>query len=94
MIEKSNSRMWKTMRVLGAFTIVELMTVSNVPCGNAQNYVFALKKAGYIRRENKQKTGTRQGNYYTYRLIKNTGPKAPTMRVVIHDPNLEGQHVD
>jgi hypothetical protein len=87
-------RMWKAMRALGAFTIPELVTISEVPDGNARNYIFALRKAGYIRREHKQKNGTRQGNYYTYRLIKNTGPKAPTMRVVIHDPNLEGQHVD
>lgn len=87
--QRSKVRMWKAMRALGAFTLPELSTISGVLEGNVRNYLFALKQAGYIRREHKQKTGTRKGNYYMYRLIKNTGPKPPTMRIVIYDPNLE-----
>lgn len=90
----SKAKMWKAMRALGTFTSPELATISGVSHGYVMYYIKILRNAGYIRREHKQKTGTPRGTFWVYRLIKNTGPKPPTTRIVIYDPNLEGRHVD
>jgi predicted HTH transcriptional regulator len=87
--EKNTSKIWRTMRALGAFTTNELETISGASRTYILLYVRVLKSAGYLRREHKQKTGTHSGSFWVYRLIRNTGPKTPIVRAVIYDPNLE-----
>jgi len=87
-----NANMWRSMRIIKAFTPRELVAYSNtdtvkVSEQTAKTYCSMLLKAGYLRVMQKAVPGKRQA---TYRFIRDTGPKPPKIQRVkqVFDPNL------
>jgi hypothetical protein len=88
-----NEQMWRTMKVLKAFSPGELAIAAStatvsVKLSTAKSYAAALYRAGYLIVVNKSKPGTQA----VYRLLnsKNTGPKPPQIQRTkrVFDPNL------
>lgn len=86
-------RIWFAMRKGGTFNAMDLAMWSNstefpVSAEKAQAYCRILLKAGYLRCETK---ADGKGRLATYRLVRNTGPRAPVERRIraLWDPNEE-----
>lgn len=90
-------RLWRSMRLRGSFTIHDV--VCDAVDGEADavtdagRYIRHLKAAGYIRDLPGRVPGTRPGSngFKRFRLVRNTGPRAPLHRSklgVIHDFNI------
>lgn len=85
----AQDKIWKVMRGLGQeFTVEDVMVLTQEKYSTISAYISVLKKAGYIR-----KTGIRRshkgGGQSLYKLVKNTGPKAPLQRRCLYDPNID-----
>lgn len=89
-------RLWQSMRMRGSFTIHDLVCDAVNGEGDAVNdtsrYIRYLKLAGYVRELPGRVTGTKPGSngYKRFRLIRNSGPRAPLYRSklgVLHDFN-------
>jgi len=89
-------RVWRSMRLRGVFTI------SDVVCDavdgerdamtSAGRYIRILKSAGYVVDLPGRRKGTRPGSNGSkrFRLVRNTGPRAPLHRSklgIVHDFN-------
>ena len=79
-------KLWQAMRILKTFTLVELRAASATEeVHSSPNFVRiycnALLKSGHLKRDRR-----------TYRLIDDTGPKAPQIVYMpqVYDPNLKG----
>lgn len=68
-------RMWASMRVLGSFTAKTLVTVTEEPIRSVRRYMQRLATAGYLRQTGTQISGKHKEGIW--RLVRNTGPKAP-----------------
>jgi hypothetical protein len=86
---QGNINLWRTMRILKAFTATDLaINASTEDCqikeSTAKKYCQALAKAKYLKM-----TGGKGGAPGVYRLMKYTGPKPPQIQRVqqIFDPN-------
>lgn len=64
---------WASMRVLLTFTVSQLETVTEFSADRIREYLRQLARAGYVRALAKS-SGVREA---VWRLVKNTGPKAP-----------------
>lgn len=89
-------RVWRSMRVRGSFTILDLVTDARRDEADAVNdtsrYIRILKAAGYLSDLPGRVPGTRPGSngYKRFRLIRNSGPRAPLHRSrlgIVHDFN-------
>jgi hypothetical protein len=87
-----NQNMWRAMRGLREFSPLDLTVHSNtdsttVTLTTAKAYCMMLMKAGYFRVVQKAKPPLTPAKY---RLIRDTGPKAPQIQRVkqVFDPNL------
>jgi hypothetical protein len=76
------AKMWKIMRGLNTFTIVDMVTLAGTTTRYAQVYVSVLKRCGYLRED-----GHASRNAVIYRLIKNSGPKSPAIISGLLDMN-------
>lgn len=88
--------MWRTMRMAGQFTprdVAAMATTDTVTVAEstAKQYCAKLLACGYLRVVQKAIPGKRQA---TYRLIRNSGPKAPMIQRVrvVFDPNTNSVH--
>jgi hypothetical protein len=72
----ARSRAWQSMRVLRAFTIVDLIATAEITRQNASKYLVRLERAGYVARVRDNVSG-RAGSHIRYRLARDTGPEAP-----------------
>lgn len=88
--------MWRTMRMMREFTprdIASHATTDTVAVseGTAKQYCAKLLGAGYLRVVQKAVPNKRQASY---RLIRNSGPKAPQIQRVrvVFDPNDNSVH--
>lgn len=86
------ANMWRSMRMLTEFSPQDLALHSTtktteVTLNTAKSYCMMLMKAGYFRVLQKAKPPHTPAKY---RLINNTGPKAPQIQRVkqVFDPNL------
>jgi len=88
--EKSpRQRAWKAMRILSRWTLGDLEATAEITRCNAESFVYALVKAGYVRCVQAKRNGVK-GGYAKYQLIRNTGPRSPITthyKSVIHDRN-------
>lgn len=78
-------RMWQSMRLLGNFKTNTIASVAETTANHARQYISGLTKAGYIILAGKQ------SYTHIWRLVKNTGPKAPEvsrLKDLVYDPNL------
>ena len=71
---------WKIMRTLGTYTLTEVATLAEADYSNIGHYHQCLVAAGYVRQEGTRKQEGRPGFDKIFRLIKNTGPKAPIQK--------------
>ncbi len=98
----SRVKIWEAIRGLGKFTAFDVCQISGANYPNVKRYLITLEHAGYV------KVIGKSGKWKIYRLIKNTGPKAPVQKDIrfLWDPNTgeywmektpeigsEGQHV-
>jgi len=77
------------MRCLPNWTLGDLEATAEISRSNAESFVYALMKAGYVRCIQPRRSGVK-GGYAVYRLINNTGPRCPVTanyNAVIHDRN-------
>ena len=91
-----NANMWRTMRMLGRFNCAELeahASTSEHPLksNTVRKYVSHLHLAGYLEVDGTQQyaaNGGKKPNHY--RLVKNTGAKAPMVQKLqtVYDQNL------
>lgn len=88
---KGTQRMWNTIRSRKIFTLSDLHALSSttqhpVARSAAMMYLKYLEYAGYV----KKIKGTELARA-TYRLVINTGPKAPMVQRIrqVWDPNVE-----
>ncbi len=91
-IGSAQGNMWRAMRSCRSFCPTDLaMLASNdmvkVTVEDATAYCQMLNRANYLRVERKAVPPAREA---IYRLIRNTGPGAPTLRRIraVVDPNL------
>ena len=79
---KSQENMWRSMRILQQFTSRELAVTSTtddvkVSEPHARKYASDLHRAEYLRLLN---TDGKNTGLSTYKLIRNTGPKSPSVQ--------------
>jgi len=79
-------KIWKVIRGLNQFTVEEVAILVEGNPKYVGVYLSSLVYAGYIRKTGRRREGKRSKPLY--RLIKNTGPKAPKIRRNVYDPNL------
>ncbi|RJQ21990.1 MAG: hypothetical protein C4560_02915 [Nitrospiraceae bacterium] len=80
---------WKTIRILRDFTIHEVEATAKLPYKSISVYIAALSRAGYILKVGLRKDGSGSApRSKVWRIVKNTGPKAPVLRRCLLDPNL------
>ena len=91
------ANMWRSMRMMPQFTPRDLAAHSTtahvtVTEGTAKQYCQHLHAAGYLRVVRK---AVPLKNQAVYRLIRNTGPRAPQLQRVksIYDPNDGSLHL-
>jgi len=84
---KTYSKIWKVMRGLRKFTVPELMEISGLSQRIVYRYVILLCKSGYLKKTGTDKVYSRGKARDVYRIVKDTGPKAPHLTVSMYDPN-------
>jgi hypothetical protein len=96
-VDTFRQRIWTAMRMGGVFTIGDIVMVAATaedkdPENNASWYVRRLKAAGYVIELPIRQRGTKltSSGYKRWRLLKDTGIKAPVYRPktkTLHDYN-------
>lgn len=74
----ARDRLWRTMRVLPSFDLPTLQIVATTSRRSAEDMINCLQRAGYLRQLSRG-NGTK-GTWSTYRLIRNTGPRTPSIQ--------------
>jgi hypothetical protein len=89
-VHPGTQRMWNTIRARKVFNLSDLHALSSttrhpVARSAAAQYLKYLEYAGYVR-----KVEGKEISRATYRIVKNTGPKAPVIQRVrqVWDPNV------
>lgn len=67
------------MRVMVSFNIADLQRAAEVTQRNASKYLLALERAGFLVRVRGNVSG-RAGSLIQYRLVRDSGPDAPSMQ--------------
>ena len=85
---KARDRAWQSMRILRTFTQPDLAATAEIGMANVKKYVNGLVKSGYLRVVRERDSG-RKGGHAVYRLVRDTGPKAPRLQSDgnTYDPN-------
>ncbi|MEJ1402533.1 MAG: hypothetical protein RPU61_03315 [Candidatus Sedimenticola sp. (ex Thyasira tokunagai)] len=84
----ARDRAWQSMRILRQFTIPDLMGTADMGKDNARRYIRGLVLAGYLIVSRKKRNG-HKGGHEVYRLVRDTGPRAPRLQTDgrTYDPN-------
>ena len=75
---RARDRLWQSMRMLPEFTLPDLVATAETSYDNAKKYVRGLERAGYLRRAREKRNG-RKGGHAAWRLVRDTGPRAPRL---------------
>lgn len=85
----TRQRIWQAMRILRVFSYADLQATAEAGRDNVRKYCQALRSAGYLRLERPKANG-KKGGHAAWRLVRDTGPKAPIPRACgAYDPNQE-----
>ncbi|MEI2740927.1 MAG: hypothetical protein V9G63_10045 [Candidatus Competibacter sp.] len=87
----ARQRIWNTVRVFKQVSIEQAQATAEVSASNAQKYLRALLRAGYLQIARPKQSG-KTGGHAIYRLARNTGPRAPIVRTGgdgVYDPNQD-----
>ena len=76
------------MRILRIFTIPDLIATAEISEANADKYVRGLYRSGYLVIAKPKRNG-KKGGCTVWRLVRDTGPRAPRMQTngITYDPN-------
>jgi hypothetical protein len=74
-VPSAHQRLWKAARVLKLFDAVVLSSAAAVAETTAREFLSLLSRAGYVIVT--ARGNGRSGSVNRYRLVKNTGPRAP-----------------
>lgn len=76
------------MRVMRRFSMPDLISTAEITKSNIKKYVGGLRRAAYIVIDRPRISG-KKGGFEIYRLIRDTGPKAPRLQSDgnTYDPN-------
>jgi hypothetical protein len=80
------AKVWEAIRSLKRdITVVRIALLTGAEEDNVKRYMRVLEMAGYLKRTGKD------GHRLVYRLVKNTGPKAPVQKLIrcLWDPNTD-----
>lgn len=80
---------WSSMRVFKVFTTEQIEATAGITRDNLRKYIKALRKSGYLRLVRPKQNGKSQG-HAIWRLIRNSGARAPIVRMDgsgVYDPN-------
>lgn len=82
-------RLWTAIRILKRnIDVAGLALTARTPPHAAKAYIGLLVRAGYM--EVQHHGGRKAGNVSVYRLVRNTGRRAPVRAItVMHDPNTD-----
>jgi hypothetical protein len=90
---QANEQMWRTMKILGEFTYLDLAVQAATPeCavaeGAAKSYCKVLARAGYL--VHARPPSARAHTLYRFVPSRNTGPRPPMIQRIkaVFDPNL------
>ncbi|MCP4026589.1 MAG: hypothetical protein GY736_09815 [Sphingomonas sp.] len=78
--------LWSAMRVLsrhGSFDVPTLQMTAGVSRRSTEEMLNVLHRSGHVRQLARGNSQT--GSWSTYRLVRNTGPKAPVVRQQVAD---------
>lgn len=75
----ARDRAWQSMRILRTFTQADLVATAEISRQNAKKYVSGLVRSGYLMITKQNESG-KTGSFTSYRLVRNTGPKAPRLQ--------------
>lgn len=79
----AQEKVWKVIRGLNEFTVDDVVVLTGLQRATVAVYLSTLHKAGYLRISGKKRQQA------IYRMVKNTGPKAPIQRRCLYDPNTK-----
>ena len=82
---RTREKIWKVVRSLNEFTFDQIALLAEE---KASTYLFHLYNAGYIRQAGKR-TEADGKKRVVWRLVRNTGPKAPMPCRCLYDPNID-----
>ena len=84
----ARDRVWQSMRILRSFTQPDLVATADISTSNVKKYVSGLLKSGYLKVQHERDSG-RKGGHAVYRIVRDTGPKAPRLQSDgnTYDPN-------
>ena len=83
---RAREKIWKVIRSLPEFTFDQVSLLSEE---KASTYLSHLYSAGYLRQAGKR-TEADGRRRVVWRLVRNTGPKAPMPCRCLYDPNIDG----
>ena len=96
----ARQKAWQAIRILGRFTIHQVVATTGLTYANAHRYVSSLHKAGFLVRARERLAG-QSGHSDLFRLARNPGPSAPLLwrNGQVYDPNTgkvyeDGDEVD
>jgi hypothetical protein len=80
---------WSSMRVFKVFTTEQIEATAGITRDNLRKYIKALHKSSYLRIARPKQNGRSQG-HTVWRLIRDSGARAPIVRMDgsgVYDPN-------
>lgn len=85
---RARDRAWQSMRILRQFCLPDLVATAEIGGDNARKYIVGLRQSGYLIIARPKAEG-RKGGHEFYRLVRDTGPKAPRLQSDgnTYDPN-------
>jgi len=82
-------KVWKVTRgLVGGFSYDEVTMLTEAPYPSVSKYLIQLYHAGYIRPAGKREEADGRKKV-VWRLVRNTGPKAPVPCRCLYDPNID-----
>lgn len=70
------AKAWQAMRIMRRFTSPQIQTTSGISESNANHYLRALQRAGFIRVITQNESG-KPGSFTLYQIARNSGPLHP-----------------
>ena len=85
---RARDRIWFAIRVMRRFDIPSLEAAAEAGRSNTQKYVFALTRAGFLRKVFDGESG-KKGGHAVWMLVRDPGPMAPRLQRDgrTYDPN-------
>jgi len=88
----ARDKLWRAMRVLRTFDLPTLVISTGVTRRSAEDMINVLHRAGYLRQP--VRGNAAKATWSTYRLVRNTGPRTPSVSHRTIDGRVQRELVD